>query len=402
MLDISDLPGGKPNQPTPRKKLTEIIQALVDLEPKPRAIAVDVDFSPLSNTFVTPDDPDFFDFCLEASNKRKVPIFLAVGKRKSAPPDAWLGEIEYKQLAVAVAANKQDTSKIPLWVRAKGAKEELKTMSYALALVYRRSLPDAPTWIDWAVNKNVEESHETPDHQEILPDDSVLEYAARLVNYSKLDSMKNAAKKDTSAESVKNTGNAYSNKIVILGDVSTPLDFFPVPGRQQNEGGSLLHACSTYTLIKEPLFEFKPKVLLFLDLGIALFIIAMVALIRYRDSDNLSWRGRQAIFIYLAIVVVVVAGLLLVPLAGVMWVDFLFVAFALVLHPKLEHRIHQILKKLAKSTRSPHPPDSPAAAVKAAVLVGSALLTWTLTARAQECPQGADFLAFRLSGKRGN
>ena len=136
LLDIGGLPGGKASDPTPRKKLEEIIGALADQ--RPRAIAVDVEFSPKPNDWASPDDPEFFDFCLKLSKEKQLPIFLAVGERKAATPQEWLGQEEFKDLAVAVAANPEDTAVSPSRARERHARG-IKTMGYALQEVPRRT-----------------------------------------------------------------------------------------------------------------------------------------------------------------------------------------------------------------------------------------------------------------------
>lgn len=430
LVDISGLPGGRSGQPTPRKPLMEIVGALA--EQRPRAIAVDVEFSPKADDFATEDDPEFFDFCLDLMRRKNLPIFLAVGERKAAPPEAWLGQEEYKELAVAVAANENDTRRLPLSVRAKGAREELKTMGYALAKKYREDLPGAPWWIDWAVEKNVE-GH----HAEAQADGSDLVYAERLVNYSKLDAMESAAQRDVSAESVRQTGRRYRDKLVILGAVTEFVypDSFNVPGRKTPVGGVLLHASAAYTLIKEPLFELKPRVRLLLDFVIAGIIIAMVAVIRFRNPGNPSWHGKQAVFIYAAILTVFVAGWVLVRLSGVMWLDFLLVAGALFLHPKLEGLIHMLGGRRARrpggeggdavedlrpedsnakadesvpanhAVSEPHPSSAAGAGVKMVVWVIASVLALAPAARAQQsaslCPERVAAVARAFKGKKG-
>lgn len=351
LLDISDLPGGKPNDPTPRGTLKEIITALV--AQGPHAIAVDVDFSPYSEDYVLPDeDPDFFDFCLDVRNKRQVPVFLAVGRRKTAPSEAWLGDEKYEPLAVAVPVDGDDTSKLPLWVKVKDSSKALNTMSYALALEYRKELPKPPHWIAWAVENQADQTVATNVSGEANSEVSGPVYAERLVNYSKLDFLRSSAQKDTSAQAVNSSGNLYQNKLVILGDVSRPFDPFPVPGRRYNEAGALLEACATYTLVREPLFEFTSKVRTYLDLLISSSIILSVAIIRYRNPHNSNWTSKQALFIYLAIGVVIVAGVLLVRFAGVMWLDFILVLGALLLHPKMEQWLHRLVQRFKERRRA--------------------------------------------------
>ena len=312
----------------------------------PRAIAVDVNFSPKGPVYASEDDEAFFDFCNSIKTEKQIPVFLGVGETKSAPPEARLGNEIYANLAVAIAGNKSDTSRIPLWVKSSQSPTELKTLSYALALEYRKQLADAPKWISWALDTNVEATAHSTSHDEPI-DDATLTYADRLVNYSKLDQMKLAALPSTSAEGVKQAASKYSNKLVILGDLNS--DLVPVPGRTIDEPGSLVLASATYTLIKEPLFEFKWWVGLLLDLIIAAFIIVPVAIIRYRNPDDRVWVGKQALYVYVTVLVVLFVGWKLVSWAGVLWLDFLLVAFAVLLHPKVEHRVdHFLLARAAK------------------------------------------------------
>ena len=344
VLDIASLPGGKRGEPTPRKDLQTIIQALAELEPKPIAIAVDVNFSPRGIHYAAPDDDKFFDFCLSITQNKKLPVFLAVGETKTAPPEAWLGSPLYKQMAVAAVADKYDTSHIPLWLESSASSEKLKTLNYALARQYRKQLPGAHPWIEWALETHNEEFD--PALQRRIDEHTSVEYQDRLVNYSKLDQMKVAAAPDTSAESIKRAGAKYSGKLVILGDLFSA-DRVPVPGRVLDEPGSLVLASATYTLIKEPLFEFKWWVRVALDFLIAGLIIFAVAMIRRRSPDT-SWISKQAVFVYVAVLVVLIGGWQLVTWAGILWLDFLLVALALLLHPKTEHFVDHLLEKLRK------------------------------------------------------
>lgn len=371
LLDISGLQGEKPGDVPllcekesggatrgrkPVHCLEEIIGALADQ--RPLAIAVDVDFSPKPTGYATEDDDKFFDYCLDLKRMRNLPIFLAVNRTKAAPPEAWLGDEKYKELAVAVAANKNDTSRMPLSVKATVSPEPLNTLSNALAQVYgQKESSRPPSWIRGALKDD-----EHKPHVETQQEGSELTYDDRLVNYSKLDAMEREAKTDISSESVAQTGSWYSDKLVILGNVKHPVapDIFIIPGRTVPVGGVMLHASATYTLTKEPLFEFAPGVRLGIDLAIAGLIIAAVAVARYRRPDDLSWKGLQSASVVVSVLVVFIAGWGLVWASGVMWLDFPLVAGALFLHPKLETRLESWLrletlihKLAARRKRSP-------------------------------------------------
>jgi tetratricopeptide (TPR) repeat protein len=366
------------------RTVKEIVEQLKKLDKRPIAVAVDVDFSP--SGAISNDASEFFDACLKKSPD-DVPIYLAVGDNKSAAPDEWLGLDKYRELAAAVAINRKDTRWVPIWVQASNQTEKLKTLNYSLALEYRRRLPGPPSWIGWAVDRTEEGRADTRDRSEAEADEIILNYGERLVNYSKLETIKMVAKKDIDAQSVRNNRTFYSGKLVIIGDVGdeTPAkDLFPVESRQDNEAGSLMLASATYTLVKEPLFEFKSRVKLILDLLIASVITIMVAFIRYRNPFSFSWVGRQAIFIYVSIFVVAFAGFLLVRLTGIMWLDFLLVAFALFLHPKVERLIHWIVtKSKPRSGAARQPPAVDAKIPNTLISLLAITLMMTATARAQ-------------------
>ena len=370
VLDISSLPGGKVGDPTPRKSLEEIISTLAELQPQPRAIAVDIDFSPRGTNYSATDDEHFFDFCLSVTRTKKVPVFLAVGETKSAPPEAWLGSELYKELAVAAAANIKDTTHIPLWVKSSQSAEKLKMLNYALAREYRKQLPRASSWIERLVETPGAEPDEAFLHETTIEGDANLVYENSVVNYSKLDQMRLVASRDVSAAAIKQNSDRYSQKLVILGDLSSA-DKVPVPGRSVDEPGSLVLASATYTLTREPLYEFKWWVRLSLDFLIAGSIILAVTSIRRRSPDG-SWVGKQALFVYVAILVVFITGWKLVAWAGILWLDFPLVALALFLHPKTEHFIDRVLAKL---TQRSVPVAAKTAGVVLALLVMSGQLS---------------------------
>jgi CHASE2 domain-containing sensor protein len=73
VVDISKLEGDKDDKPTPRDKLTELIDAIA--KENSRAIAIDIDFSLREdNNWQDYNDPDFFDHCLKLKEAGR-PVF---------------------------------------------------------------------------------------------------------------------------------------------------------------------------------------------------------------------------------------------------------------------------------------------------------------------------------------
>ncbi len=92
VIDISNLrteavPGAREVEATPRVKLIELIKALLSQQPK--AIGIDIDFSPESGHYITPSDPVFFEFCLQQRQKRNgIPIYLVCFERNPSRRNA--------------------------------------------------------------------------------------------------------------------------------------------------------------------------------------------------------------------------------------------------------------------------------------------------------------------------
>ena len=107
IVDLSQLspkpiPGAqKGEMATPREGVEEPLEKLVNT--KPLAIGVDVDFSPRvyldssppRTVFITPRDPEFFEYCLELSHRRGVPIYLGISRTQALPHSEWLGRSDY-------------------------------------------------------------------------------------------------------------------------------------------------------------------------------------------------------------------------------------------------------------------------------------------------------------------
>jgi hypothetical protein len=102
-VNFPPLPGeAAPRHATPRKELAEIIEAIA--VHKPRAIAVDIDFSPWEDGRpATPEDPVFFERMLDASKVHDVPIYLGVYRQRFKEAREWLGDEKFSGLAAGIA-----------------------------------------------------------------------------------------------------------------------------------------------------------------------------------------------------------------------------------------------------------------------------------------------------------
>src|SRR5215471_2326317 len=154
VVDMSEVPGGR-GQITPRDTLRSLVDAMAHSNQKPKAIAIDLDFSPDASGWRDEADPEFFDFCLKVG----VPIFLGVYRTRAEGASAWLGLPEYSPLAAGLVVQEDDTSRVPQWIQAKGSPDRLPTLGRALAGAYRTRLPEPPGWLRWAVEMTADNEH---------------------------------------------------------------------------------------------------------------------------------------------------------------------------------------------------------------------------------------------------
>jgi CHASE2 domain-containing sensor protein len=351
VVDISNIPGGK-DQPTPRETLRAIIEEMARQGAK--AVAVDVDFSPNEDGWITDDDPKFFDFCLKLGRDGGVPVYLGVYRRRTDTSEAWLGLDKYKELAAAVAIQRDDVSRMARWVQSSGVPERLPTLSAALAETYQRSLPGPPKWLEGAVEITNDNLHGV--ERQI----GEIRFAEAPVNYSKLEQIEHETLTTISPTSVAEAGELFRGRMVLLGDATRFTDPFNVPGRARPVGGVYLQACAAYTLAIEPLYEFRARARLVLDLTISLLILFCVEWARLCHTPkggSFPQHIWQARFIWGAIALVTLTGIILIRCLSIMWLDFLLVVFALLLHPSVEHRLGDLWEKL----KGPKPATRPEA-----------------------------------------
>jgi CHASE2 domain-containing sensor protein len=327
IVDISKIQGGRGDAPTPRGDLKRLLTAIA--AEKPSAIAIDVDFSPDGKGWITDDDPEFFDYCLELADETGVPVLLGIFRTKASPPDTWLGLPKFSRLAVALMAREGDVSRAPRWVQLEGG-DRLRALSWAIASAHEPALP--PT--NQCNSLVFECSEDRLPGTDSRPNEH-LTVSDFLVNYSKLEELKRETLLTGSEQSVREFGERFRHRMVILGDALEFTDPFVVPGHEQPVAGVYVHASAAYTLVQGALREFNHGFRIFLDVAISIFISASLFFARGGQKGSRRWRARSWILVS-AVAVVLAAGVLLVRWYNVMWLDFLLVGFALLLHPKVE------------------------------------------------------------------
>lgn len=344
VVDIGQQPGGTPREATSREYLTKLIEALVEREPS--AIAIDEDFSTNGTGWVTDDDPEFFKFCLK--RRKQIPIFLGVHEARAAGPNTWLGLPEYREMAVALNGPKGDTSRMPLWVQYPSVGEKLPSIGFALAREYMKSAPKPKwQWPGWAVYLTTDNLPGRQRHVVGFKDE--YDVAEALVNYSKLELIQKLTPPTINTDFIKNSDDMFHNKMVLIGASTFATDASNVPGRDETFAGVLLHACTAYTLAKEPLYEFTNSLRWKLDLGISALVLLSVALMRFvsiKRSKKFPLERWQSRLIYLTVFLVIGTGIGLVRWGGVMWLDFILVIAALLMHPGVEVHLKRLWNKV--------------------------------------------------------
>ena len=334
-------------------------------------------------------DEAFFQRCLHIGNGERVdgrhvqpvPIFLGVGRAQKEVPDTWLAFPEYKGLAAAIGVFPNDTRWVPRWFTspAYGDQKRLPSLSGALANAYSQAAhADPPAPIPWMRSLIELMPADKADPKSPLVggrEETESEYPlwacrrSTTANWIRFQQEKLSV---STAQHIlppdKSTGEPnekFAGRMVILGKTEV-LDTFSVPGPVPPLRGVLIHACAAYTFAQDPLYEFKPGVRLGLDLGLSLLLIGAFACL-YVPKEDERHRRHQRAHGYLLLGVLIAAALL-VRWAGVLWLDFVVIVFALAIHPTLERRAdawwEQRMEAYRDRSRSPEqvPSELPIAA----------------------------------------
>jgi hypothetical protein len=349
VVDISairptPIPGAqKDEEATPRTPLLELLSRLA--MHGPRAIGVDIDFSPDldGRVPITSGDGKFFEDCLELERDTKVPIYLGVARTISLPPERWLWRERYQDLAASILAPRAHLEMMVACLKRNGGACGNDSMAARLAARINasnveRCFAGELWWFRWL---DCDTGHQLTNglYAGLFP-----------VDYSQLRALKSETR--TAAHVALDDGEFVRGKVVLLGDTSLDqgADTFVVPGEGEPIAGVYVNASAAYTLAMAPLSTFHWPSLI--DAALALLLIAILIAVQwaYRDLPREPSEERIQGALIAVFVGLVVAFAAVVQIHRIMWPDFTMVIFGLLMHPKVERWARTLLNWLRDRT----------------------------------------------------
>jgi CHASE2 domain-containing sensor protein len=361
VLDISGIPmvpakGLQPGLITARKPLEKIVDSLTSKEGinAPRAIGLDVDFSPNSHGYADPEDPALLDSLLVEN--QKVPIRVGVHDSLALGPEQWLRNSKYQVLASCVVVPNPDpgqsTRYMPEWLDVNYSKPVYEGItahcpSLGVALI-KATVTDVRWWLRWfAENSNRKTSE----------DQASLSAPLFLVDYSQLEVLSSSAKEIYDPDAKVPINVDVGGKIVLLGRTKNTTDTFTVPGRPEKPyPGVFLHACAAYTLSTSSLLQLTSLGRAVFDVLFPVGIFVAVFWIRLRrlkkGEEDSTEDGFPELLSFIVTLILVVGAIKFVRETRLMWDNFILVAVVLIVHPPLERATREIHSWLSARYRS--------------------------------------------------
>jgi CHASE2 domain-containing sensor protein len=344
VVDISDLQpekvAGREKPVTPRRTIRNLIVAVAHHDP--RAIGVDVDLNPDPGTPLSKEDRELFDDCLNISQASGIPIALGVDATVGGKPADWLGAPEYRALAAAMRIP-DDTRRMPRAIGAEEAPETLPSLSAAVAASHGEgSDPERHGGFWSALRSWLVRAHII--RQFFAHQEHGLTFDEYLVDYGTLESIFTVRTIAPDVLKDRAFREPFEGRIVLLGKIAEATDRFPVPGRERQSAGVMLHASGAATLAGDPLYDVTPLggiVLSFLLICAVLTPVLIIRAIAHRRGKTLWIAPRvQGVLVVIATVVAFVCCGYIVRATHIMWDGFFLAFFALAFHQPVEDLLH--------------------------------------------------------------
>jgi CHASE2 domain-containing sensor protein len=322
---------------TPREDLLRVVRSVA--RDGPRAIGIDVDFSPSEGGPVTHSDTRFLKEILAMRNEG-LPIFVGVFESVVQQPEQWLSEPEFSPLAAYLSIPRvQEVGSVPRmveWVWPSGVSRPCPSLASALSQSELKALPGA---VNWALNRvSIKQTEEF----------SSSEFA---VDFSGLDGLMKRRISASSLTAPGGTDRAVKGKLVLIGR-ATPGetgDQFILPGVETPVPGVFVHACAAETLLARPLFTLTHAGRVVADVLAAAMVFGPVFLIELylsrsrRDGGGFASHSMQTILTIAVVFVVIAVGHVLVRYVRLLWTDYLMVVAGLLLHGPCERLVGRLL-----------------------------------------------------------
>ncbi len=333
VVDITDLPpdyriiAGRMVPVTSRTNLLSLLDAIVAEQPK--GIGIDVDFSPQDGAFIDAmNDPAFFQACLSLRRNSGRPVSLGIFRTRKQEKETWLLKPEFSDLAATIRVPVQNR-RMPLWDQAVATQARCPGLGAALVSDAAQRLPKPVRWLSWAM--------ETVAEHDVTPE---LRTAEFFINYAPMRLLEKERIQAGDAAAIRALRHRIAGRYVLLG-YATPgdaKDTFNLAGQIDPVPGVYLHACAICTLLQgRPFYELKAAGRVALDVLFGVLVLGSVTLISRYYSLRESSKGKvQRVITWAAIWLIILVGIALVRVVHLIWLDFLLVCIALLVHAPAE------------------------------------------------------------------
>lgn len=305
---------------------------------RPKAIAIDIDFG-----FDEKEDDVAYLLSKRRFTRRmkdlstKCPIYLGVARGLQYEPSLWLGGEEFRNMAVSARRPKDlEPGQIEMSDEIHVGSNVIPSMASMLAKAAGDRRPNRPFFASEYSRNLVDE-----DFQASL-------YYLNSSAYTMLDKQTLLAKKLESSDPPELR--ELPEQVVIIG-TTTEGDNSVLPGQLEAKPAVYLHALAADTLIRQPLFALGivPRAVLSLGFLVAMMTVVLGMRIAYVcRAEEVAHKRLSTVWLWVLVAAALIGGLAFIRLYRVLWLDFLFVAALLVMHPRVEHFLIEAYSRLSE------------------------------------------------------